>query len=1151
MNEEIKGLGVYYDHSTINDKHYFGGYLNLAQNNIDAVFDVLAERNHFDKGKEGIYGLIKECFSDKISDPEFKTRIEFLKQHFPVVQYLDKYDEGRAYFRENLIQLVKSIDKLRGFYTHYFHKVIPFDESFFELIDSIFLSIVMEVKKNKMKDDKTRHLLNKNLKEELNLLFIDKKEKLKKDKAAGKKVSLNDVDIKNAVLNDSFYHLLYKKDAVNQHYSAKYEVESENNITISQSGLLFLLGMFLSKRESEDLRSRVKGFKGKIIKEGEERKSSLKFMATHWVFSHLGYKGVKHRLTTSFQQEGLLIQIIDELSKVPDEVYSTLDEEKQNSFIEDINEYLKEGKKVESLNDSLVVHPVIRKRYEDKFNYFVLRYLDEFAEFPTLRFQIHLGNFVHDRREKEIKGTHFITERVVKEKIKVFGNLLELSNLKTDYVTKIDAENSTGWEIFPNPSYNLVSNNIPIFINLQKSGNKDAKILFGQINQIKSSIKNETRGEQKSSKEQITQLIDEKIKGKKFEKTYIGEPTALLSLNELPALLYELLVNKKTGEEVEEIMINKLIERFGVIQNYNNDDKLPTSQITKNLRKSTTEVHYNIPKLCNAIAKEIAITKEKIALIKDNRSDLAKLVKGKPIRKYVFTTRELGQEATWLADDLKRFMAVECRENLKGYQHNQLQQSLAFFEKKPKEAFDLLKEIWNFDNEKYSWNAWIKHALTKFKNFDDLYHYYLKNRKELFEQLLVNLDSNKDDKKVLRKFLEQQNVWTLFYKRLYTIDSQENQIKKLLSKPLVFPRGIFDEKPTFIHGEKITISPNLFADWYVYSYSSDHQFQRFYNYERDYQELFEKEILIDEEFKENKKQLSGSERFDLFKQKQDLRIKKVKTQDLFLKLIVDDVYQKIFGNSVELSLVDFYLTQEERLKKDREAYQQSQKQEGDKSGNILNDKFIWSKPIPYKEGQINEPNVKLKDIGKFKHFLKNEKVVKLLSYDSTKIWSKQMLDDELMLKPDSYEVIRREHLLKDIHKLEKVILENSSFDGITHPDKFEQKKNPNFKYYMVNGFLRKLDLANEDELKWLLNLNEKTFEEVTLEDLKCRSEIVCKTFLLILIRNKFAHNQLPNKIHFNLLKQYITKSDEGKSYIYTILDFVIQTTTEFKEKLRN
>ena len=93
-------------------------------------------------------------------------------------------------------------------------------------------------------------------------------------------------------------------------------------------------------------------------------------MATHWVFNYLSVKTIKHRLNTTFQKETLLIQIADELSKVPDALYQTFTKEQKEEFVEDVNEYLKDGDSSESLEKSIIIHPVIRKRYENKFNYF-------------------------------------------------------------------------------------------------------------------------------------------------------------------------------------------------------------------------------------------------------------------------------------------------------------------------------------------------------------------------------------------------------------------------------------------------------------------------------------------------------------------------------------------------------------------------------------------------------------------------------------------------------------------------------------------------------------------------------------------------------------------------------------------------------------
>lgn len=69
---------------------------------------------------------------------------------------------------------------------------------------------------------------------------------------------------------------------------------------ISLPHLVFLLSMFLSKKETEQLRAYLKGFKGKKIdpKQASLTKNSLRFMAKHRIFSDLHYKGFRRKIRT-------------------------------------------------------------------------------------------------------------------------------------------------------------------------------------------------------------------------------------------------------------------------------------------------------------------------------------------------------------------------------------------------------------------------------------------------------------------------------------------------------------------------------------------------------------------------------------------------------------------------------------------------------------------------------------------------------------------------------------------------------------------------------------------------------------------------------------------------------------------------------------
>jgi len=1124
-----------FNHTLNDQKYYFAGYLNLAENNIKTLEKAYGE--HFlCSGKETIISNLNNTSS--LIDWDLK--VKFLSQYLPVVSYLNLDTDPNSTFKiikkefsENLSSLFDSIGSLRNFYSHYYHRPLT-EELNIELLsflDRTFVAVCINVKKKRMKDDKTKQLLKATLNNELDLLLKAKKEELLKKKKEGKKVSIDAISMKNSVLNDAFNHLVQldknsREEIPGRFYTSvlgdnnKY---TENEINISMSGLLFLLSMFLTKKQNEDMRSRIFGFKGTIDPDKSISKSNNSFrnMATNWVFSYLSFKGMKKQLGNTFKKESLLVQIVDELSKVPHEVYQTLSPHHQEMFLEDMNEYLKEGNKKLCLEDSIVVHPVIRKRYEDKFNYFAIRYLDEFVEFPSLRFQVNVGNYVHDRRMKTIDGTKTETDRMVKEEIRAFGKLSVISKLKADFFAK-DLPSDISWEMYPNPSYNISANNIPVYIDLIKSSvagavdvGKDHKSYQAKLD-LDEDKRKRNRKEGKPGKTEIARIL----LGKKqilFEK-----PTVLLSLNELPALLYEVLKEggdkQDIGKRIEDKIVEKIVAQYKLIDQYDGTIELPGSVIPKKLRKSGSEKCTNMDKLLRAVKRELEITQEKLDLIKNNKKKFEskeKDEKGKA-RQHVFYTNELGQEATWIANDIKRFMPRDVKEKWRGYHHSNLQKLLSQYNQSRNEAVKCITCFWNFDQQT-PWGKGIKEAFYK-STFEEFYKAYLDNRMDVYKTLENNLIAAKGHSKLFNK--EKKKAFVLFDKHLYNIPDINTQKERLKSTLFILPRGIFDSKPTFIKGIKYEEDPSCFADWYQFANNAGNEYQQFYNLTRSYTSLFEETKKNNEGLKENKKGLSADEQFDFFKMRQDLKIKKIKTQDLFLFQIVKDLYKKVFGRTFPegLELKDMYQTPAERQANYELAVKQSQRTEGDKSDNLYNTNFLWNLTVPFETGKIKEPQVKLKDIGKFYKFAADEKVQTILSY-SDREWSKLDLEKELELMPTSYEVIRREQLLRDIQQFEKRILENYPSDGNAHPRDFEIVRNgilsPSFNFYLLKGVIIKNNLASEEECQWFeqVHLNKTQF----YPEVATKSTIIQSAYLLLLIRNKMLHNQLPSKQNFEFM----------------------------------
>ncbi|WP_415326255.1 type VI-B CRISPR-associated RNA-guided ribonuclease Cas13b [Chryseobacterium sp. MMS23-Vi53] len=1144
MNTQPAGLGISYSHTLKEDKHFFGGFLNLGINNLEVLIEAF-KMKFFPGSPKTIdiknFGLT--CLKIDNSDHDFECRVEFLQNYLPVIRYLDK--RNKEIFKKQVELLFGSLDSLRNFYTHYYHTPLSLPDELFDLLDTIFSKVASDVKENKVKDDKSRHLLKTALSEELDIRYKMQLERLKELKATGKKVNLHDhVAIKNGVLNSSFNHLIYKNEAgdtvVTRRYAAQYSENepAENGITISQSGLLFLAGLFLKRKEVEDLKSRVKGFKAKIIKEGEENISGLKYMATHWIFSYLSFKQPKQTLTNDFDRETLLLQIIDELSKVPDDVYQAFNEETRNLFVEDINQYLKEGNDDYTLEEAQVIHQVIRKRYENKFNYFAIRYLDEFAGFTSLKFQVHLGNYIHDKRTKNISGTELHTERRIKERVKVFGRLSDAQRLKNDFFANESHQGQElGWEILPNPSYVFIENNIPIYFNVDNEVAKAVKL--AKVN--RKSVAPEERKVRSGDKAQKHIIVESISKRKLLRK---DEPTALLSLNEIPALLYEILVKGTSPNEIEEILKSKAVERVQIIKNYNPEQPLPSSQISKRLISNSIAVgkKYNLNKIQQLLKNEIFLANEKLALIYKNRVELHKKIGGKNLRNYAFGFSELGREAAWIAKDIKRFMPLQARKEWKGYQHSQLQQSLSYYESRPDQALNILKDNWDFDDESILWNSWIKDSFKE-KSFDRFYERYLHGKKEYLENFLENLQHfSPGSDKILKKFLSDQMPKNFFDKRLYILEPLEQEKDKILSYPLVFPRGLFDPAPTFVKGIRVTEEPERFAAWYRYGYSPDHAFQRFYEMERDYSDLINDDTQNRTDADKNKSDFTTEQQYSMIKNKQDLKIKNIKIQDLFLKLIAETLFRDVFDYVSEIRLSDLYLTQAERIEKEQNAAKQSLRPAGDDSENIINDNFIWSKTIPYEKDQIYEPAVKLKDIGKFKYFLKDARIARLLSYDISSRWSKSEIEKEIYIGSASYESIRREAIFKELQKLEEKIL--AEYKG-EHPEELEQSNDPNkkgipnFKKYIVNGILRKQpNTVSESDCFWLDNFKDSTFEKPEVfEILRDKNPLVQEAFLLVYLRNKFAHNQLPVKEAYFYINENYSEL-RGNTVAETLLNFV-------------
>lgn len=1139
--ETKTGKGIEYCPFKTEDKHYFGGFFNLAQNNIELIADEFRTRLHLKETLNKTDVFLNYFNKNNLSYTDWDRGINILQEYLPIIDYLNlpinhfKFDgidnrikeqEKRKFFTNNLQLLLKTINSLRNFYSHYYHKPIILEDNLFKFLDFALFEVAIEVKKRKMKTDKTKQTLKAQLDKEMKILI-----KLEKEHLRNKKIKTWNIDenVLGAIYNNAFSHIITKvndKQVLYERYKSKYistDQSIDTMVNINTSGIVFLLSMFLSKKEVENLKANLKGYKGKIFGEVDidkitRKDNSLRNMATQWVFSFLAFKGLKHRVKNTFEKETLLMQMLDELSKVPNEIYYNINKTEQDKFIEDINEYVQDNEENEKgLEESTIIHPVIRKRYEDKFNYFAIRYLDEFANFPSLKFKVYVGNYLHDRRSKGIPGVKIETERFVKEKLNIFEKLSFVNYKKNEFFKTIDQEN-TKWEFFPNPSYLFNGNNIEFYIDLIKYPN--AKEMFAEIQQLKNkAIIKKTRDNKPSKEDILLEIFQNKIN--------IGSGTGLLSINELPALLYDLLVNKIDSSEIEKKLVDKLVEHYYQLKNYTINDNLSNNYIPKKMKRSSEERKLNIEKMINDIETEINITKNKLNVVANNKID----EKRKKAR-IVFYSYEMGNEAIWIVNDIIRFMPKNSKTSWKSTYHNELQRYISYYDRCNEDAFNLLKEFWNFNQDYFFGSDLIN--VFKNRNFTSFYEAYLNTRIESLEGLQKSIYNSKDEPKILKKALK--DFYRCFDERLYYIQPLEHQKLQILLKPINLPRGIFNDKPSFITDKSIEDNPEFFAEHHKYSSDLIHKYQKFYDLKLSFKDNYEK-------YKDNYKDM------DEFIKKETFKIKKSKIKDLYLKLMADDIFLKTYKKEMPYALNELYQDREERLKNQQIANQQKDRKEGDDFENIYNMNFIWNKPtsVSLFDGRIVEPQVKIKDVGKFKKLESDEKIKTLLSYNN-KVWNKLEIEEEFENKPNSYERLRRESVFSVIQNFESYLLTKNSLNN-KHPEDFEDKGNPHFKYYISKGVLKKINNLSDLEIEYLEKTIDYTNEfKNDFEKILKLNPIILKAFVLILLRNKFAHNQLPSKEALEIILTIQNKND-NQSYAEYFLKIINDIIEEFKNYL--
>ncbi|MDC1105164.1 type VI-B CRISPR-associated RNA-guided ribonuclease Cas13b [Prolixibacteraceae bacterium] len=859
---------------------------------------------------------------------------------------------------------------------------------------------------------------------------------------------------------------------------------------------LFLLVQFLDKKKAEELLSQEMGFKNT---------STIYYQFTRWAFTTYCFRGLRNKVASHHEniRIPLMMQMIDYLSCVPDALYRHLTEAQKEEFVMDLNDYIS-PERGEDHKDKLVSHLVVRKRYEDKFPYFAIRFIDEVIRPEGIRFQVYAGNHLKDRREKDIDGK--VLSREIKTPIYLFERLSTVCQKKEAMHPSKD--DTAKLELFPNPSYHIDKGMIYLAIKGNKKKSSDAT--KPNDNYYGSSLKNDLRHQLSDPNSQkwhwtpcsisihdLVAWLFMLLKQPQGKQNGASEACFMSWIHGRSMALNHLIKNPESGAQVGSDEIKGLERDVKCCKTYIN---LLSWERWKKQHKPTN--------LSDDIDKKACI-KELRSRIADRQQRLTEVEKKK-----FLPSRIRGERASWTADQLVRWMPKTVRSQWKGYHHRELQALLGAKYFTLGSVNHLYWGVWNTETATTSWRAQL---LASFKGTDFItfYRSFLKFEIDQLNLFVQDLDGEVTLKDPLFEYLRPKR---------FKATSYLNYLKQLQQQVPALPRGLFDDKPTYrskASGLRIDTDPQAYAEWFVETYRYNKA-----DYQSFYDKLPESIMISSDELKKLRNQDVHKNKSDQELQKkyqyQEMsKIRKEQTKDqaiwwMVKHLLLETTHADNADASTiaELPLRKVYITPSQKADEKKEAQKQSVRAKGDTQENRIKHTSLYRLEIPV--DSHSDKKVQLGDLLDYRAKRRNPLIATLQSYDPNRYWDNQALDNELFSGDNSYLTIQRDVIWEKLFEFEEQLLiryrNKKGYSKSVYPEEFKHNGNPHFKTMLFAFCGDKIDTTFKQSVDAILK------DETPTEN---RTFNPPEKHLLtaILLRNKFAHSQLPSFMQWQKLEE--------------------------------
>ena len=628
---------------TLNDKHFWAAFLNLARHNVYITINhinKLLEIREIDNDEKVLD--IKALWQKVNKDLNQKARLrELMTKHFPFLEtaIYSKNKEDKEEVKQEkqataqsfkslehcLFLFLEKLQEARNYYSHY-----------------------------KYSESTKEPVLEKELLKKMYNIFDNNIQLVIKDYQHNKDINPD----------EDFKHL----DRTEKEFNYYFTQDKKGKIT--ESGLLFFVSLFLEKKDAIWMQQKLRGFK-------DNRESKKKM--THEVFCRSRMLLPKLRLESTQTQDWILLDMLNELIRCPKSLYERLQGAYREKFkvpFDSIDEDY--DAEQEPFRNTLV-------RHQDRFPYFALRYFDYNEIFKNLRFQIDLGTY-HFSIYKKLIGDNK-EDRHLTHKLYGFERIQEFAKQKRPnewqaLVKDLDIYETSNEQYISEttPHYHLENQKIGI-----RFKNKKDKIWPSL----------ETNGKEN---EKSKYNLDKSFQAEAFLSVHELLPMMFYYL----LLKKEEPNNDEKNASIVEGFIKKEIKRMYAIYDAFANEEINSKEELEEYCKNKGLQERHLPKQMIAILKNKSKNMVKAAerkqkeMIKDTKKRLATLDKqvkgetedgGRNIR-----LLKSGEIASWLVNDMMRFQPVQKdnegkpRNNSKANstEYQMLQRSLALYNKEQK-----------------------------------------------------------------------------------------------------------------------------------------------------------------------------------------------------------------------------------------------------------------------------------------------------------------------------------------------------------------------------------------------------------------------------------------------------------------------------------